>query len=239
MGILDQILGLFGKKAQPKALQSASEALQERFEALETPETNEETQPIRLEKDSLQLGIAAGYTGRSLKSIENSLLRIESQMTTKDWFALQIGQPVQDLVDFLKQHEEKEQLRFEALQNTLDSMKAIARISPQPIKSQLFREIRTAESQIPLSPRMKEILNLVKEQKEISYEDLANRFNFGVSGLRGLLTNMKKRTSDIERFEKDSKGWLRYVGRSALNRSQSDGTKELPPQINNTDQETS
>jgi len=231
MGFFDLLRRVFGQKAQSEALQSASEAMQERFEALETPEIHEETQPIELQKDSLQLGIAAGYTGKSLRSIENSMVRIETQMPTKDWFELKFGESIKELANIFRQHEEKEQLRFEALQSTLESMKAIARTAPQPIRSKLFKDIRAAESQLPLSPRMKEVLRVVKESGEISYEDIAKRLNLGISGMRGMLSNMGKRTNDIERFEKDGKGWLRYAGKTDLKRSQSDGTA-LEPTVN-------
>jgi len=243
MGFFDGLLKIFGKKAQSEALQSDVKAMEQRFkamEALQSTQYNKEissetqipessvstTEPtIGLEKNSLQLGIAAGYTGKSLRSIENSLVRIESQLPTKDWFELTFGQSIREVVDVLKQHEQEEQLRFETIQNSLDSMRTIARTAPQPIRSELHKQIDIAESHLPLTPRMKEILGIVKESTEISYEDLAKRLNLNeVSALRALLSNMIKRTNDIERFEKDGKGWLHYTGKSALNRSQSDGT---------------
>lgn len=228
MGIFDFLLRIFGKKAQSEALQSDVKALSERFKAMqersftqEQAESQSITPTIELEKDSLQLGMAAGYTGRSLKAIESSLVRIESQMTTKDWFDLQFGQNIKELIDVLRQHEDKEQLRFEAIQNSLNSLRALAKLTPQPIKTQLYEQIQDLESQLPLTQRMREIIEITKQAREISYEDLAKKLNLGISGLRGLLSIMVKRTNDVKRFEKDGKGWLRFTGSTDLNRSQS------------------
>jgi len=228
MGIFDRILGIFGKKAQSEAIQSDVKALSERSKAMqersviqEQPESQAITPTIELEKDSLQLGMAAGYTGRSLKAIESSLVRIESQMTTKDWFDIQFGQSLKELVKVLKQHEDKEQLRFEAIQDSLNSLRALAKLTPQPIRTKLYEQIQDLESQLPITQRMREIVEITSQAGEISYEDLAKKLNLGTSGLRGLLSVMVKRTNEIKRFEKDGKGWLRFTGSTDLNRSQS------------------
>jgi|YelNatPaOPRAMG01_1025707.scaffolds.fasta_scaffold01189_15 hypothetical protein len=229
MGILSFIRRIFGKNALSERSNSASEALQsdlkaleQRFEA-ESSKENLTTSPqsIELEKDSLQLGIAAGYTGRSLKNIESSLVRIESQMITRDWFDLQFRQDMMDLINILRQHEEKEQLRFEAIQNSLNTIRNIASSLPKSTKSKLYEQISNIESNLPLTTRMKEIIRILEETREISYEDLANKLQIGVSSLRGLLTSMAKRTNKIERFEKDGKGWVRIINSIDLNRSQS------------------
>jgi len=211
------------------SLQSDSKALLERSKALQEPITQElpsnyeSPSSIELQKDSLELGLAAGYTGRSLKSIESSLVRIESQMTTRDWFNLQFGESLRELADVLRQHENKAQIRFESIQNSLNSLKGIADISPESIKPQLYRQIQAIESQLPPTPRMREIVETVKQNREMSYEDLAKKLNLGESGLRGLLSVMMKRTEAIERFEKDGKGWVRFTDSSDLKRSESEG----------------
>lgn len=67
---------------------------------------------------------------------------------------------------------------------------------------------------------MAELISIVKEAKEISYEELARRLNIQISALRGLLSNILKRNEMIERFSIDNKGWVRYIGddSSDLNR---------------------
>jgi hypothetical protein len=229
MDITQAILRFLRRPKRSEALESEVKSIQERSEAIqepisqEKPEVYEAPSSIEVQKDSLELGIAAGYTGRALKSIESSLIRIESQMTSKDWFDLQFGHSLRELVNVLKQHEGKEQVRFESIQSSLDSLRGIANLSPQPIRDQLFRQIQTIESQLPLTPRMRQIIEIAKQQGEVSYEDLAKTFNLdGTSSLRGLLSNMVKRTKEIERFEKDGKGWIRFAGSRDLNRSQSE-----------------
>jgi hypothetical protein len=169
-----------------------------------------------LQKESLQLGIAAGYTGKSLREIESSLNRIERQMITRDLFNLQFEDKTPELIELLRQHDEKTEKALEAIQLSLNSLRGIAKMSPEPIRTQLTQEIQALEAKLPLTIRMKEILEIVKEVGEISYEDLAKRLNLTeISGLRGLLSNMMKRTDEIERFEKDRKGWVKYT-RKAL-----------------------
>jgi len=172
-----------------------------------------------LHKDSYQLGLAAGYTGRSIKNIEESLNRIESGMVSKDWFKTefedatpQLIQGIQSIRFLIQEHESNDQKRFEAIQESLNRMSNLARTAPEPIKEELFREIQAIESQIPLSPKMQQLISVVKEQKEISYDDLGVRLTITVSALRGLLSNLMKRTNEIERFAKDGKGWVRYKG---------------------------
>ncbi len=246
MGFFSKIINLFRKKRSPEALQSASnnfkalqsdaKALQDRFKALqsasESIEKSEVYEPmkpkdsIELQRDSLQLGIAAGYTGRTLREIESSLHRIESQMTSKEWFLSNFADSlnsIQEIKELLRSHDENINKKLEIIQNSIDSIKKTAEIAPSPIKEEILTEVEKIERQLPLTPRMKEVLAIVKSAGEISYKDLAQRLGWkNTSGLRGLLTNMVKRTDEIERFEKNGQGWVRYKGalQSALNRSE-------------------
>jgi len=220
MPFLDQLRRLFGKKAPSQTLQAPLEALQidlNRFKALEqrseSMQIEEEPSEIGLQKESLQLGIAAGYTGRSLRSIESSLNRIESLMVTKDWFASQFEDRTPELIQLLKTYDDQDQKRFEILQNSINSIKGIASISPEPIKTQLTSQIQTMEAQLSLTPRMQDLLSIASQHKEISYDDLSKKLNLTVSSLRGLLSNMAERTSQIERFNKYGKGWIRFIGK--------------------------
>jgi archaellum component FlaC len=216
MGFLDFLQKIFGKKAQPQAIQSELQSFQSPQSLIESQINQSiikspEESSIELEKDSLQLGIAAGYTGKFIKEIESSLNRIESQMVSKDWFAFQFEDHTPELIDVMKQHEENDQKRFEAIQNLLNSLQKTAERAPEPIKTDLFRQIQTIESQLPLTPKMLDLLNVVREFKEISYNDLADKLNITQNALRGLLSLTVRRTNKIERFEKDGKGWIRFV----------------------------
>lgn len=223
MNFLRQI---FKKKPQEEALEQALQAEKPKVQALlSKPQALEpalqsihEEAPVprkplsvELQKDSLQLGLAAGYTGRTLREIESSLNRIESQMVTKDWFSFHFEDKTPDLLETLKKHDEKEEDRFKALQNILENLQKTATKAPEPLKTELLEQIQTIEKQLPLTPRMKEALEIVKQYKEISYEELRFKLNnISISALRSLLANMAKRTDKIERFKRNGKGWLKY-----------------------------
>ena len=222
MPIKDLFSRIFGKKRQVEALQidsSASidsKAIQKRSESLENDIMPEGETPIseptsiELQKDSLQLGLAAGYTGRSLRGIESSLIRIESQIPSKDWFLAIFEGRIQELINLFRIHDENEHKRFESMQSILISLQRSAEKAPEPLKSELMYHVRAIESQLPLTPKMKELLEFVRQAGEISYDELHIKLNITVPALRGLLANMTKRTSQIERFEKDGKGWVKY-----------------------------
>jgi hypothetical protein len=225
MGILDVFRRFFGKKRSTEALASEAEAIQKRFEALPSsarifektiepvpspPSSVPEPLQVALEKESLQLGVAAGYTGRSIKEIESSLSRIESNMITKDWFSLQFPNKA-DLSTLFNKLDENEQKRFEAIQSLLLSLQKTTVKVPEPIKTELITQIKEIEKQLPLSPKMEALLLVVKEFKEISYADLASKLGVSISALRGLLTNTVRRTNKIQRFSKQGKGWVKYV----------------------------
>ena len=225
MSLLDRILQFFKKKRSLEALQSASSdlkalqsdatALQSASKALESAQSPEksfveaEKDTIELQKESLQLGVAAGYVGRSLREIENSLIRIESQMITKDWFNIEVKEKINKLLEMTQKHDEDEEERFKALQSALNQLRSLAGLAPEPLKSEMFKQIETIESKLPLTSRMMEILEILNETKEISYKDLSQRLGISVSSLRGLLTNMARRSSEIERIVKDGQGWVR------------------------------
>jgi DNA-binding CsgD family transcriptional regulator len=217
MGFIQTLMQILRRKPKIEALESASkkeEALQQAPEALQSLQSasiiTEEKPSIELQKDSLQLGFAAGYTGHALKEIESSLNRIESQIVTKDWFLSQFEDHTPELISLFKIHEENEHKRFEALQSALEALRQTAEKTQEPIRTELFQEIKTIEHHLPLTPKMNELLQIVKESKEISYEELHQKLGITISALRGLLTNMTKRTDAIERFERDKKGWVRY-----------------------------
>jgi len=231
MGIFDRVLSIFGKKAQPKALQaeiqSPQSAIESQFNQSIKEEFNKDMSivktrpepPIELQKESLQLGIAAGYTGKSLKEIELSLARIESQIITKDWFSLQFREQLLELIEITKRHEENEQERFNAMQTSLNSLRGVSQGAPEPLKTQLFTHIKAVESQLPLTSKMQDLLDIAKELKEVSYTNLAEKLGISESALRSLLTLTTRRTNKIERFKKNGRGFIRYLSDSSDNKA--------------------
>ncbi len=142
-----------------------------------------------IERDSYQLGLAAGYTGRSIKEIEASLTRIEAQMVTKDWFEIKLQQ-----ID----------RRIEDIEKALGIIKGAA----PGIEQQKL----AITKRMPLTRRMEDVLKGIKEAGEISFADLALKMNMDVSDLRSLLSIMTKRTNAVERFRIHRVGWVKYVG---------------------------
>jgi hypothetical protein len=199
------------------------EALEKNIQAQQalkiTPEALERALENRLAKSSeeefrehFQLGLAAGYTGRSIKEIESSLSRIESQMVTKDWFLSNFEDKTPHLIELLRSHEEEEKKRFELLNNILASLQKSIEKTPQSTEVLSFTQVTQPPKQLPLTSKMEGLILTVKEFGEISYQDLALKLGISVSGLRGLLTNTLRRTNKIERFIRDGKGWVRYKG---------------------------
>jgi len=229
MGLKNLLLKLLHRTSKPEALQSDANsdaaAMQQRFKAIESDATFKEKEsietpegltefspPIELQKDSLQLGIAAGYTGKFIKEVESSLNRIESQMTTKDWFSSKFEDQTPKLIELIKNHDLNESKRFEALESALNRMKSTAEKVPEPIREELLEEIETMKEQIPLSSKMEQLITAVKESRQISYDDLAIKLDVKIPSLRGLLANTMKRTDKIERFKQNNKGWVKYKG---------------------------
>lgn len=174
------------------SLQSDSQALEN--QSLQSASIDE-NKSMEIQKDSLHLGIAAGYTGRVLRDIEASLNRIETHMVTKDWMTME----VKDDLD----------KRLEIIQRALTGVSDIADSLPQPQRSQIIEQVQSIESNLPITPKMIKVLDILQEQKEISYDELASKLGITVSALRGLLSQMTKRTQKVSRIEKEGKGWLK------------------------------
>jgi hypothetical protein len=218
-------------QSDTKAIESASIALQivespkeKEFQSSHSIITeNQPTSSLPIQNESLSLGIAAGFTGKSLKEIEYSLSRIESQMASKDWFLANFEDKTPELIEIIKELDHNNQVRYEAIQRSIDKLKGMTQILPEPLRAPLDAQISSIESNLPLTPKMEDALGIIKEAGEISYEELAKVLNLNeVSGLRGLMANMSKRTKSIERFTKGGKGWVKYVGKSDLNHLKSD-----------------
>lgn len=231
MGLIGFLKRIFTKRRPPEALEPSIEALEAPFSKIKALEqiassdkdlqekpplmiqpVSEPPKSIILEKNSLQLGVAAGYTGRSIKGIESSLDRIETQMITKDWFTSKFEDRASELIEVLGKHEENSEKRFETIQNLIISIQKTAEKAPEPIKTELIEKIEAIEKQLPPTPKMQGLLLIVKDYGEISYTDLASKLGISLSALRGLLTTTARRTDKIQRFSKQGKGWVKYIG---------------------------
>lgn len=216
MGLLDQLKNIFGPRNDVKSIQS----IDNRFKSIEQPfdqiqphqssasiaqstpqipipisnygnyrqDYSSEIPSPPVQKDSYELGLAAGYTGRSIKEIEASLTRIETQMVTKDWFMV---------------HLQQLDRRIEDIERAMGIIKgAIPALEEQK---------RAVVRHIPLTPRMEDLLRVVKESKEISFSDLALKMQLDISDVRSLLSVMTKRTHEVQRFRIHRAGWVKYV----------------------------
>jgi hypothetical protein len=216
MGLLQSILKLFKRK---EALQLEPERVESFDKAhLSAPTLDEKV--LQIDKEALQLGVAAGYTSRSLKNIEDSLFRIESLMVTKDLFKtefqeinsqmIQTLQALQTIKQSIEEHEAKEQSRFEKIVGALNQLESTAYKAPEPIRKEILTQIEKIGAELPLTERMNKILDILKERREISFRELAQLLGYKhVSTVRGLISLMKRRMNQIETFRVNREGWVR------------------------------
>jgi len=216
MDLFGFIKRLFGKKAQPELIESINQS-QINQSITESPEGTTDLGPLDLQKESVQLGLAAGYTGRALRDIERSLVRIESSMPSRDWFTIEFGDQkkvvelLESIRNILKIHDDLTMKHFEMLENTIYALQGIAQKAPEPVKTEILKEIRSIEANLPPTPKMQQLITTVKQAGEINYTNLANALGITESALRGLLTLTIRRTSAVQRFERDGKGWVKPV----------------------------
>jgi hypothetical protein len=201
---------LFKNQARTHALDLSNQASTQTSTHARDYDSIPDTSSIELEKDSLQLGLAAGYTGKSIHDINSSLTRIETLMPSKDWMTIQLS-------EHFRNHEENEQRRLEVMLKALNSIHSISLEASEPVKTRLLDKINETESHLGLSNRMKELIQLVKYYGEVNYFDISQKMNLTESGFRSLLTMTLRRTNELEKFEKDNRKWLRYKQTSASN----------------------
>jgi hypothetical protein len=216
MGLWQSIFKLFRRK---EALQLESERIESLDKALSSIPTSDE-KVLQIDKEALQLGVAAGYASRSLKNIEDSLFRIESLIVTKELFKtelkeinsqiIQTLQALQSIKQLMEEHEAKEQSRFEKIIEALTKLESAAYKAPEPIRKEILTQIEKIEAELPLTERMSKILSILKERKEISFRELAQLLGYKhVSTVRGLISLMKRRMNQIETFRMNREGWVR------------------------------
>ena len=170
--------------------------------------------PPELQKDSFQLGLAAGYTGKSIRSIEDSLSRIELGMVTKDWFNVNYEDNSPKIIEKLDKIDENTMKMAENIEKIIKSMEMTIFRAPEPLKAELYEQIQAIQSHLPPTRKQQILISVVKEVKEISYTDLAVKLNITEDGLRGLLSTTIRKANVLERFERNGKGWVRYKAES-------------------------
>lgn len=207
-------------KSDYQAIQSDQKSIQS--ESTQTtqalPSTTANLTTLLEEKErELPTGIIIGYTSKTLKNIEDGILRLEKSLPDKEWLKGELNEYFTKVIESLKialkaidEHESRSNLRYESIESALNRIEEIASsLKESSQKEQIIKEVAEIRRNIPLSPRMQEILEMLKEKKEMSYEEIAQSIGISVSALRGLLSEMCRRTDMVERFEKDGKGWLR------------------------------
>ena len=184
---------------------------------------------IDLEKESLKLGMAAGFAGRAIINIEDTLSRLESMVTTKDWINPKI-EKILDLLDSLKdiisKHEENQQKRFETILDSISKISTEAKKIPEPERTKILTEVERIKK-ASLTPKMRQLIDVVRSAGEISYSELSQRLKISQDALRGLLSRTVKLTDKIERFERENKGWVRFKSNQSINQSQENSTHEI------------
>lgn len=212
MGLKDAVMRFLRRGKQDdqrfEALQSDDEALR----SVDIPQYEESPGSLEIQKDSLQLGIAAGYTGKSIRNIESTLNRIDIQMATKDWVVANF----QGTLDMLVSMQKNSQEHMESVRKRLENLENLVKSIEDNI---IFRKSKGNEL---MTAKMKEALKIIELSGEISYDDLSNKLEISVSSLRGLLSVIARRTDKIMRFEKDNKGWVSFVISSDSKRFESE-----------------
>ena len=200
--VFDWLKRLIQKKSINQSDQSITESINQ-------SQINQSINDIRLQKDSLELGLAAGYAGHSLKFLETAMERLESSVITKQWAEVY-------LLPLLKSIDSNEQRRFETLLSVLNYLKGTSFKAPKNIQLALQKPIQEIEKEISESPKLtpqtKKLFSVLEEVGEISYTDLYKRMGMeSEDGLRGFLSVVDQKTGMIERFEKEGsrKKWVR------------------------------
>ena len=90
-----------------QSLQSINQSEDSINQSLDQKKSSD-NEDITLQKDSLGVGIAAGYATHSLRTIEASIDRLETLVVTKEWLTSNFNNLIAD-------HDSNEQNRFENL----------------------------------------------------------------------------------------------------------------------------
>lgn len=188
MGIKDALIKLLHREKQPiqrfEAMQSDVKAMRSE----EIAQYPEQSTGLEIQRDSLQLGLAAGYTGQSIRTIETTLNRIELQMATKDWVTANFQGTLDLLLNMQKNNQEYMENMRKRLENIENLVKSIE-------DNVIYHKSKDQEE---MTAKMREAMKIIELSGEISYEDLSRRLNISISSLRGLLSIISRRTDRIK-----------------------------------------
>lgn len=188
MSIFDKIKRFFKRNSQLNTLQIESSEKS----TLQNSETVLEKKEEAMEKEIIDEKFLYGYILKTLKSIEDTLKRIEYNMITKEWASLNLSEK-KDLAELLQKLEEK-----------IDYLKLTA----LPASSALSRSSRSNEI-------VKKAIEIIKNKKEISYEDLARELGISNSYLRAIASLIELNDKEIRRVIKDKRGYFIFVERAS------------------------
>ncbi len=223
MGLLDRIKKMFFKEESIDSFnQSSNQSINQSSQSIKSIESinqspnqsfnqsfQSEKTSIELEKESLKLGMAAGFISKTLIHMEELLDKITTNFPDRAWISSELRSQLSILEQKLDEHERKSQERLNILINLIHSLKEISPYLPQTYRSKLQKIVQEAEPH--LTPKMQQLVETVKSRKEISYKELAVMLGISESALRGLLSLAIERGAPLQRFRIDGKGWVRYV----------------------------
>lgn len=161
------------------------------------------------EKESLRIGITAGFITKSIKNIEDLLNKIETKALSVDIFKEILDQRVNKIIEEIKIHELKEQRRTEKIIEFLDFLTTFSKNLPLSYRHKLEHQVEKVQKELKLTPQMEKIVEFVKSKGEASYDEISQAFNISSSYVRGIISLAISRGAPLERFIKENKGWVR------------------------------
>jgi len=221
VSLLSKLKKLFKRKSEPEVLEEKfklkeEESAPQRSEALRSASERFESEVLEEKpKEAFSIGFAAGYAGKSLLTIEEKVRGLEEKIITKEWAQSEVVKRLDDILFALQKHDESTKKIHEKIAYHLIRILEVAQNLAQPHREAIEKEVEEIRKEISLTPRMQKVLELIREKKEISYKELARNLGYSsISGIRALLSEISKRTDEIERFVKNGEGWVRIKGAS-------------------------
>lgn len=189
MSIFEKIKKIFRRKIYGNILQNESSDKEEpRLD-------NALGENDYIKKEIVDEKFLYGYILKTLKSIEDTLKRIEYNMITKEWALLNLTEK-KYLSDFLNKLEER-----------LEDIKLIA---PTALSA-------SSRSSSRINEIVKKATEIIKNKKEISYDDLAKELGISSSYLRSIVSLIEMNNKEIRRIIKDKKGFFIYEDKNNEN----------------------
>ena len=167
-------------------------------------------------KEEFKVGVATGYFLRSLKEIENVLNRMEATQVTKDWFLANFEDKTPELMNTLRETNEKLEESFKRLEESvkriesmLERLQALTSASSNARGD--YERLQALTSGEEFTEKEAKALEIIMERGEISYEDLAKELEVSLSYTRALLSKIARNRPDIVRFKREGKGWVKII----------------------------